>query len=143
MAKVEAEEIRNNSETLLRSAKENYEMYLEDKKKEVINLALEIANGICKRELVQNDSINELIEEAFKVSKNEENVIIKTNEVHVEELKKQTERWKIMYGVKNEIFILSDNEIEPGNAILEKTSGIVKVGIDAGMDQIKKAIFNE
>ena len=72
VAKVEAEEIRNNSETLLRSAKENYEMYLEDKKKEVINLALEIANGICKRELVQNDSINELIEEAFKVSKNEE-----------------------------------------------------------------------
>ena len=61
----------------------------------------------------------------------------------MEELKKQVDRWKIVYGVKNEIFILSDNEIEPGNAILEKTSGIVKVGIDAGMDQIKKAIFNE
>lgn len=143
VARVEAEEIRRNSEILLRSAKENYEMYLDDKKKEIIDLALEIANGICKKVLVKSDSMNELIEEAFKVSKKEENVIIKTSEVHVEELKKQVDRWKIVYGVKNEIFILSDNEIEPGNAILEKTSGIVKVGIDAGMDQIKKAIFNE
>lgn len=143
IARAEADEIRMNSETLLRSAKENYEMYLDNKKREVIDLALEIASGICKKVLVESDAINELIEEAFKVSKNEENIIIKTNEVHVEELKKQVDRWKIVYGVKNEVFVLSDNEVEPGNAVLEKTSGIVKVGIDAGMDQIKKAIFNE
>lgn len=143
IAKAEAEEIRKKSETLLKSANENYQMYLDDKRREIIDLAIDIARGICKKELSKDDSLNILIEDAFKLSKNEENIVVKTNSLHIEEFKKQINRWKIMYGIKNEIFVLEDNELEPGNAVLEKTSGIVKVGIDAGMDQIRKAIFNE
>lgn len=141
-AKTEAEEIIAKAESLLKSAHENYLKYLEDKKKDVIRLALDIAENITKKELSHEDSMNAIIDEAFRISKGEDNVIIKSNAIHIEELKSQIEIWKISYGIKNEIFILEDNFMEPGNAILEKPSGVIKVGIDIGMEQIKKEIFN-
>lgn len=141
VAKAEAEEIVKKGEDLLKSAYDNYSKYLEEKKKDIIKLALEIAESITKKELSHEDSMNSIIEEAFKISKGEDNVILKVNSLHVEELKSQIERWKISYGIKNEIFILCDNFMEPGNAILEKPSGIVKVGIDIGMEEIKKSIL--
>ena len=141
-AKREAEEIIAKAESLLKSAHENYLKYLENKKKDVIRLALDIAENITKKELSHEDSMNAIIEEAFNISKGEDNVIIKSNAIHIEALKSQIEIWKISYGIKNEIFILEDNFMEPGNAILEKPSGVVKVGIDIGMEQIKKEIFN-
>ena len=140
-AKVEAEEIIEKAELLLKSAHENYSRYLDDKKSEVIRLALEIAESIARKELSQAESMNSIIEEAFKISKGEDNVILRVNSIHAEELKSQSERWKISYGIKNDIFILTDDSMEPGNAILEKPSGMVNVGVDIGMKQIEKAIF--
>lgn len=140
-AKVEAAEIVNKAELLLKSAHENYEKYLEAKKLEVIKLALEIAESIAKTALSKDESINSIIEEAFRISKGEENVILKVNSIHAEELKSHIENWKIAYSIKNEIFVLEDNFMEPGNAILEKPSGVVKVGVEIGMEQIRKALF--
>lgn len=140
-AKLEAEEIRNNAETLLKSAKENYSEYLESKKTEVIKLALEIAGNITRQKLSQGDSMNVLIEEAFKLSKGEESIIIKANSFHCEELKNNISRWKVEYLVKNDIFVLADDSMEKGNAILEKPSGVVKVGFDIGMEQIRKILL--
>lgn len=140
-AKVEAAEIIGKAELLLRSAHENYSKYLNDKKSEVIRLALEIAEGIVRKELSQAEAMNSIVEEAFKISKGEDNVILRVNSTHAEELKSQSERWKISYGIKNDIFILTDDSMEPGNAILEKPSGMVNVGVDIGMKQIEKAIF--
>jgi len=141
-AKAEATSIVNKAEQLLKSAHENYTQYLEDKKMDVVKLALEIAGSISRKQLSHEDSMNTMIEEAFKISKGEDNVILRANSIHVEELKSEIERWKMSYGVKNEIFVIADDFMEPGNAILEKPSGIVKVGVDIGMEQIRKALFS-
>ncbi|OOM75024.1 flagellar assembly protein H [Clostridium puniceum] len=141
-AKAEAASIVNKAELLLKSAHENYCKYLESKKIDVVKLSLEIAESIAQKVLSNEDSMNSIIEEAFKISKGEDNVILKANSIHVEEIESQVERWKITYGIKNEIFVLKDDSMEPGNAILEKPSGIVKVGVDIGMEQIRKALIN-
>lgn len=141
-AKAEATDIVSKAELLLKSAHDNYSKYLEAKKVDVVKLALEIAEGIAQKALSNDDSMNLIIEEAFKISKGEDNVILKVNSIHVEQLKTEVERWKISYGIKNEIFIMADDFMEPGNAILEKPSGIVKVGVDTGMEQIRKALFS-
>lgn len=141
-AKAEAEEIVNKAETLLKSAHENYEEYLEKKRADVVKLALQIAESIAGRELSKEDSMNSIIEEAFKISKGEDNVILKVNSIHVKELKSQIEKWKIAYGIKNEIFVIADDFMEPGNAVLEKPSGMIKVGVEIGMEQIRKALIS-
>lgn len=141
VAKAEAAEIINKAELLLKSAHENYEQYLENKKLEIVKLALEIAENIAQKALSKDGAMNSLIEEAFKLSRGEENVILKVNSIHVKELQTQAELWKKTYGIKNEIFVLADDSMNPGNAILEKPSGIVKIGVDIGMEQIRKAIL--
>jgi len=141
VAKAEAADIVSKAELLLKSAHENYAEYLEAKKVDIVKLALEIAGSIAQKALSNDDSMNLIIEEAFKISKGEDNVILRANSIHVEELKSEVERWKISYGIKSGIFVLSDDCMEPGNAILEKPSGIVKVGVDIGMEQIRKAIL--
>ena len=142
VAKAEAADIVSKAELFLKTAHENYSKYLDDKKVDVVKLALEIAESIAQKTLSRDDSMNSIIEEAFKISKGEDNVILKANSIHIEELKAEIERWKIAYGIKNEIFVLTDDSMEPGNAILEKPSGIVKVGVDTGMEQIRKALFS-
>ncbi|SFC61132.1 FliH/SctL family protein [Clostridium uliginosum] len=141
LGKAKAQEIINTAEELLSSANENYAKYLEDKKSEVINLSLEIAKSILKKELNHEDSMNLIIEQAIELSKGEENIILRCNSMHVEELKTQVQRWKIAYSIKDQIFILNDDFMEPGNAVLEKPSGKVMVGIDIGMEQIKKELL--
>lgn len=141
-AQKEADDIVGKAEQLLKSAQGDYADYLERKRNEIVNLALNIAESITRKSLQNDDSINGIVEEAFRISKGEESIILRANSVHVEELKKNCERWKISYAIKNEVFVIADDTIEPGNAILEKPSGIVKVGIDIGMEQVRKAIFD-
>lgn len=140
-AKSESEEIINNAEKLLKSAREDYSEYLESKKTDVIKLALGIAGNITRQKLSKEDSMNGLIEEAFKISKGEESIIIKANSFHCEALKNNISKWKVQYSVKNDIFVMADDSMEKGNAIFEKPSGIVKVGIDIGMEQIRKTLL--
>lgn len=140
-AQKQAADIVEKAENLLKCAQGDYADYLDRKKNEVIKLALNIAESITRKTLSESDSLNDIIEDAFKISKGEESIILKANSVHIEELKKNCERWKLSYAIKNEIFVITDDSMDPGNAILEKPSGIVKVGIDIGMEQVKKAIF--
>ena len=56
-------------------------------------------------------------------------------------MKNNISKWKVQYSVKNDIFVMADDSMEKGNAILEKPSGIVKVGIDIGMEQIRKTLL--
>lgn len=140
-AKNEAAHIVENAENLLRTAQNDYAEYLDKKRSEIINIVLNIAESITRKNLSEDDSLNDIVEEAFKISKGEESIILRANSVHVEELKKNCTRWKLSYAIKNEIFVITDDSMEPGNAILEKPSGIVKVGVDVGLEQIKKAIL--
>ncbi|MGN2369730.1 FliH/SctL family protein [Clostridium cagae] len=143
LAKAKSQEIIDKAEDVLRSANENYAKYLEDKKHDIVKLSLEIAKNILRRELSHEDSMNLLIEEAIQLSKDEENLIIKCNSLHAEELKSQVNRWKVSYSIKDEIFILNDDFIEPGNATIEKPNGKVIVGFDTGMEAIKKEILGQ
>ncbi|NFR86862.1 MULTISPECIES: FliH/SctL family protein [unclassified Clostridium] len=143
LAKAKSQEIIDKAEDVLRSANENYAKYLEDKKSDILKLSLEIAKNILRKELGHEDSMNLLVEEAIQLSKDEENLIIKCNSFHAEELKSQVNRWKISYSIKDEIFILNDDFIEPGNAIIKKPNGKVIVGFDIGMEAIKKEILGQ
>ena len=43
--------------------------------------------------------------------------------------------------IKEKLFILPDDEIHPGNAIIEKNTGKIEVGIDIGLERIKQVLI--
>jgi len=140
-ARHEAEEIIHKAETLLSSAEQDYKDYLNKKKQDIINLSFLIAEKIMKKEVLKEDGIDQIIEDAFKLAKGEKNIIIKCNSIYETELKGKIQIWKTTYNITGEIFVLISDDMEPGNAIIEKTTGKMQVGVDIGLEKLKKAII--
>jgi flagellar assembly protein FliH len=140
-AQAEAASMISNAREMLFDAKKQYEAYLEDKKAEIINLSINIAEQILKRELKTKDGLNELIYNTIKESRNADTFIIRTNKIYVDELKDNIRDWKESLGLKAEIFIVPDEAINEGNALIEKNNGKIEVGIDMGMKAIKEEIL--
>lgn len=139
-AKAEAEQIISSANKLLFNAKLEYENYIEQNKKQIIQLAINMSENVLKRELKLPDGLNDIVIEVIENSKNSESFIIKTGEVHLEELKKHTKDWKDNMGLKGEIFLIVDETLGDCNAVVEKSNGKVIIGIEAGMDGIRQAL---
>lgn len=140
-AEAEAASLIENAKNILFDAKLQYEAYLESKKDEIINFAINIAEQVLKRELKSKDGLNQLIYETIKESRNADTFIIRTNKICVEEIKSNLSEWKERLGLKAEIFVVSDESITEGNAVIEKNNGLIEVGIDIGMKSIKEEIL--
>jgi flagellar assembly protein FliH len=140
-AEAEAAAIIENAKNMLVDAKKQYEAYLESKKEEIINFAVNMAEQVLKRELKSKDGLNQLIYETIKESRNADIFIIRTNKVCVEEIKSNLSEWKETLGLKSEIFVVLDESITEGNAIIEKNNGKIEVGIDIGMKSIKEELL--
>jgi flagellar assembly protein FliH len=137
-AKEEAENIVNNAENILLSTKVDYEKYMEDKRNELKDLVVFIAETVLKREVDKNNGINDMIEDAIGECINSKSIVIKVNSLYEEELKNESKKWDY----DGEIFIVKDELMDKGHAILKSENSLVKVGIELGMESIKDALQN-
>jgi flagellar assembly protein FliH len=135
-ARAEGEGIVASALELLNNAKAEYEAYFEKKSSEINELILSIAANVLKKEVQDKSAINEMIFEALEMSKKAKNFIIRCNGLYVEELKGQANRWKEELGFSGDIFIVKDDTLEPGNAIIDKGNGKVVVGIDYALQRV-------
>lgn len=137
----EANSIIENANSIMLSAKKDYEAYMTEKKMSIIELAMQIANTVIRKELETPEGITHMVDEVIEKSKNSKSFVIRCNEVHVEELNSKVELWKQTYAQEASIFIVADNLLDPGNAIIEKENGKTTVGIDIGLEKIREEIF--
>ncbi|WP_194190921.1 FliH/SctL family protein [Clostridium chrysemydis] len=138
-ANLEASNIINNAHEILKNANSEYNNYLEDKKEEIVELAFSIAEQILKRKVEVDNAISDIVDEAIKDAKGENSLLIRANALDIEELKSHVDRWKISKGIRDGIFIIEDN-IDRGNVIIEKDSGIIEAGIEVGLEKIKESL---
>lgn len=138
-ANLEASNIINNAHEILKNANSEYNNYLEDKKEEIIDLAFSIAEQILKKKIEVDNSISDIVDEAIKDAKGENSLLIRANALDIEELKSHIDRWKISKGIRDGIFIIED-DIDRGNVIIEKDSGIIEAGIEVGLRKIKESL---
>lgn len=136
----EAEKMIQNASSILKSAKTDYEKYLSNKQKELLQLAVNMAETVLKKKLAETDGLADMIIETLSSSRNSDIYIIRVAKKHVTELKDKVAGWKERLGLKGEVFIIGDEELAPGNAVIEKSSGKVVVGLDIGMESIRRAI---
>ncbi|MFL0246778.1 FliH/SctL family protein [Candidatus Clostridium stratigraminis] len=139
-AEIKKNSIIASAEEMLFNAKVEYENYLEDKKSELIDLIVCAAEAVLKYEIKDKSSINKMIFDALEASKNANNYIIRCNEMYISELKEQVENWKDKLGYHGDIFVVKDNTIEAGNAIINKGNGKLVVGINYALQRIKELL---
>jgi flagellar assembly protein FliH len=138
--KIESEAIIASAMELLNNAKAEYEEYLQIKTQEINDLIITIAKTVLKKEVQDKSSINSMIYEAIERSKKSEKFIVRCNSIYVDELKDQSNSWKKQLGFLGDIFILGDDSLEPGNAVIDKGNGKVITGIDYALQRIEEIL---
>lgn len=127
--------------SILEKASEDYQAYIEKKRMEILNLALQMAKKVCLKELQTSEGILDLIEPVLEKAKEEENIVIKCNPLHSDAINEKLSSWKRAYSIRGEIFVLEDMLMEPGNAEIKKRTGKTIVGIDFAMEKLEELIL--
>jgi len=140
--KADAEIIRTVADDLLTTAKGEYNQYLKDKEQHIKALIVSIAENILKREVVEKAALNEMIFNCIKAERNIKFYIIKSNSTHFASIKEQIENWKLKLAFQGDIFVIEDNFLEDGCAVIEKDTGKSIVNITYGIEKIIE-IFQE
>lgn len=137
-----AEAIRAEADSILTSAKGEYNQYLVDKEQHIKALIVTIVESILKKEIKEPDALNEMIFNVLKDERNTKSYIIKVNNSHFATIKDEIENFKNKLAFQGDIFVIEDNFLDEGTAVIEKESGKNIVSVAYGIEKIIE-IFQE
>lgn len=140
-AKQESEEIINKANDILIQANNQVINFIKSNKKDIINLSISIAEKVLKEKFKDIDSMNNILEATIKEYEIKENFVIRTNAIYIEKVNEQLNELKNQQLIKGESFILADDFIEPGNAIIETNKGRLIVGVDCVLEKVKEELL--
>lgn len=138
--KQQCEVMQKQAEEVLLEAKKAYELYLEEKKYEIKDFILDTVETILKQAVKNEDSLEEMIFNSLEEVKNAKSFIIRCNSMYVENLNSKVDSWKEQLAFKGDIFVLKDDSLEPGTALIDKGTGKITVSIDYALDKLKKLL---
>ena len=85
--------------------------------------------------------MNLLILDVIKEYELKENFVVRVNEIYKESLDKQILELKENKVVDKDVFILGDESIDKGNAVIESVNGRLIIGIDDVLGKIKEELL--
>lgn len=141
-ATAEGEAIKNNADNVLKNSIEEKERYFKEKEEEIKNLIVNCVEAVLKREVKDEDGLNSVIFQALSKVKNTKTFIIKSNKIYCDELKNKVELWKEQLPFKGDMFIIPDESMEQGKAVIEIDNGKIELSIEDAVEKIKEIVFN-
>ena len=85
--------------------------------------------------------MNNLITNVIEEYELKENFVIKVNPLYKESLDKQILELKENYKLNGDVFVLGDEYLNEGNAIIDNTKGSLIIGIDSVMEKVKEELL--
>ncbi|MBO3445069.1 hypothetical protein [Clostridium sp. CCUG 7971] len=140
-AKTDAENILKNANNVLEEAKNYVIEYLKENKKQILELSVSIAEQVLREKFTETSFMDNMILNVIEEYELKENFIIKTNSIYKESLQKQILELKESYKINGEIFVLGDESVEQGNAIIETSKGKLIIGVDSVLKEIKEELL--
>jgi flagellar assembly protein FliH len=140
-AKLESENIKKEASEILIESKNQVVEYLKNNKKQIIELSITIAEKVLKEKFNEVDSMNQILESVISEYEIKENFVIKANSIYIESINEKINNLKNNQSIKGEVFVLPDDSIEIGNAIIENNKGRLIVGIDSVLDKVKEELL--
>jgi flagellar assembly protein FliH len=134
--------VKAEADSILMSAKKQYDAYLVEKEQHIKALIVNIAESILKREIKEPDALNEMIFHTLEAERNIKTYIIKVNNCHFAMIKDQIEAFKVKLAFQGDIFVIEDNLLDEGTAVIEKETGKSIVSIAYGIEKIVE-VFQE
>lgn len=139
-AVAKGENIINEANEILRKAQLDYKNYIIEKSEEIKELSFLIAEKILNKTIDEKEYFIGMIEKALELAKGEKTLLIKCNEKNLNIIEENINKWKLIFNIKENIFVLKDN-ISINEVIIEKDTGEIKVGIETGLKKLKNEIL--
>lgn len=137
------EEAKEISKTMIDSSESQCRQYIEGKSLELKKLIENIVESVFKREIKDEAALNQMVTEALDNAKKSKSITIKCRDLYQDEIKKSIDLWKSQNVFNGDIFIIADNSLEEGVALLEKDNGVVKIDVPKSLDKIKEILKSE
>ena len=135
--------VKAEADSILMSAKHQYNDYLLEKENHIKALIINIAESILKKEVKATDALNEMIFHTLEAERNIKTYIIKVNNCHFGTIKNQIEVFKNKLAFQGDIFVIEDNLLDDGTAVIEKETGKSIVSIAYGLEKIVEVFQQE
>lgn len=140
-ALAESERIREESYKTLLEIKKEAEGYITENRRNILNMAVTIAEQVLRDKFEHVESMNVLLENVIKEFNQRKDLIIKVNPAYIEAVQKSVKEMIDKFDLSQKIFVISDGAIEKGNAEIETTGGRLIVGLDSVLDKIKAELL--
>lgn len=140
-AKEEAEKIIKNANNILIEAKYELENYIKNNKANILDLSISIAEQVLREKFSDPSSMNNLLDSIIEEYSLKENFVVKVNPLYKENLDSQILELKEDFKINGDVFILSDESVEEGNAIIDSSKGRLVIGIDSVLDKVKEELL--
>ena len=131
-------ELRLKIAEFISAKKEVFEYIAPD----ILEISVDIARKIIKRELEQNPQIilESILDVMSNVSREESKITIKLNPLQVDLVKEELPNYVSSMGVEARINVVADDLIEEGGCIINTSNGIVDASLDTQLEIIKEAL---
>lgn len=140
-AQEQANGIIENANNILIQANNEISNYMKDNKNNILNISISIAEQVLREKFEDTSAMNNLISSVIEEYELKENVVIKVNPMYKESLDEQVLELKESYKLNGDVFVLGDESIESGNAIIDTINGSLIVGIDGVVEKIKEELL--
>ena len=115
--------------------------YIKDNKKNILAMGISIAEKVLRRKFEDEESMDLLILDVIKEYELKENFVIRVNSIYKESLDKQILELKESQSIDKNVFVVCDESIEKGNALIESLKGKLIVGIDDVLNKVKEELL--
>lgn len=140
-AKVDAGIILENANNTLRSINKEVYSYLLDSKEDIMELCMKISTQVLREELQNAYTLGRLVEKALQDYRYKSNCVIMVNKNYVDVFKDKLPSWKSNMHITEDIFIVEDDNIDDGNAVIESDRGKIIVGTDTALERLRDELL--
>ena len=138
--KLEGEAIIKEATDILLESKSLMQSYIKENRKNIIDLAISIAEQVLKERFEETDSMNNMVEDMISKYASKKSVVVKVNPLYKEELENTIDLFKKRENLNEDIFILAHEGIEKGNVVIETDKGSIHSGMDIMLDSLKEEL---
>lgn len=140
-AKNESSEIIDKANKIMLEANNQVASYIKDNKKNILAMGISIAEKVLRRKFEDEESMDLLILDVIKEYELKENFVIRVNSIYKESLDKQILELKESQSINKDVFVVCDESIEKGNAVIESVNGRLIIGIDDVLNKVKEELL--
>ena len=140
-AKEESAKIIESANNVMLEANKNIASYIKSNKKNILAIGVSIAEKVLRRKFEDEESMDELILDVIREYELKENFVIRVNSIYKESLEQQILKLKESNLINKDVFVVSDDSIEKGNASIESVNGKLIVGVDDVLNKVKEELL--